>query len=201
MRRFLIVLATLVVCSAPTWAKSIELDVNAWATITAPPNCPSCVEKIDVNYLWLNPADPNTGIGQIVPGSVNVTSSGFLGTFSGDVDNAFYLGLFNNPAALVPTLNPPPPPTDEIDLYHSGGENNVLIYPGKNTLSFDFYGCATQECTSAYGTSWEAASPLHLNIQQGSNVTQVPDGDSLLPLSLSAFGAFAMAWRWRRREV
>lgn len=197
MRRFLIVFATLVVCSAPTWADSVELDVNAWATITAPTTCPSCVEKIDVNFLWMNNALP-TGYGQIVLGSLDVKSSGFLGTFSPigpQGANLFYLGLFNN---LVGGEFA----TDEIDLYY--GTTTGVITPGRNSLTFDFWGCQTHACTTAYAESWigapSGAAPV---IQEGSivkPVTTVPDGDSSFLLSFCAFGAFALAWRWRRKE-
>ena len=200
MRRFLIVLATLVVCSAPTWADSIELDVNAWATITAPNGA---VEKIDVSFLWqnvpigCNQAGVCTGVSdEIVAGSLDVQSSGFMGTFSPSSpqgNNLFYLGLFNNLAA------PTDYTTDEFDLYYSKNPSNLLaITPGINTLDgFAFWSCETQACSSAYGQSWIGGAPP-LKIQQGSYVTTVPDGDSPVPISLSAFGAFALAWRWRR---
>jgi hypothetical protein len=48
------------------------------------------------------------------------------------------------------------------------------------------------------------ATHMHpLPTTESSVVTRVsvPDGDSSLLLSLGAFGAFALVWRWRRREV
>jgi hypothetical protein len=95
--------------------------------------------------------------------------------------------------------NTPQSPADEIDIYYSSTNPGVMT-PGKNGLVFDFYSCRTQACISAYGTGWEAAPPTDLNIQEGSIVRQVPDGDASLALSLSAFGAFAVAYRYRRRE-
>src|SRR5450755_3281212 len=68
MRRLLIVTAVLAFCSA-TWADSIELDVNAWATFTATQPCTSnCAETIRVNFLY------------IPPPTLNVTPENFLGT-------------------------------------------------------------------------------------------------------------------------
>jgi hypothetical protein len=83
MRRFLIVLTTLAVFSAPTWADNVEFDVNAWATINAPTTCKSnCTETIDVSFLWMGENNPLLpGYGEAVPGSASVKSSGFLGTF------------------------------------------------------------------------------------------------------------------------
>jgi hypothetical protein len=59
MRRLLIVLGVVAFCSVPTWAKSIDYDVNAWATYTATQPCSSnCTETIAVNFLY-NPHSPN----------------------------------------------------------------------------------------------------------------------------------------------
>jgi hypothetical protein len=92
------------------WADPIEYDVNAWATITAPRGA---VENIDTTFLFTN--DDFSGLSpypqEIESGSVNVTSSGFLGTFTPSVGNLFYLGLFNGPTE--PFQIPLP---DEIDL-------------------------------------------------------------------------------------
>ena len=59
MRRSLIVLAVVAFCTAPTWADSAELDVNAWATFSAPSStCHSnCSEKIDVSFLYRDAVD------------------------------------------------------------------------------------------------------------------------------------------------
>ena len=87
MRRLLIVLGFVAVCSMPTWADSVEYDVNAWATFTGTQPCSSnCTETIGVNFLYTPP--PTVGVtsenflGTIVPGSMETSSSGFLGTFS-----------------------------------------------------------------------------------------------------------------------
>ncbi|MGA8440008.1 MAG: hypothetical protein WB762_34170 [Candidatus Sulfotelmatobacter sp.] len=193
MRKLLVVLGIVALCSAPTWADSVDYEVNAWATITAPNNA---VEKLDVSFLWANNVLPS-GYGQIVNGSLNVQSSGFLGTFSPispQGSNLFYLGLFNNLSGLNVFGA-----TDEIDLEY--GTSIGVIKPG-TSLGYNFYGCVTQACTSAYGTSWEAAAPIPLSIQEGSTVTAktVPDGDSPLLLSLGTLGAVGLAWRWRRKE-
>ncbi len=209
MRRWLTVLATLVVCSTPTWAGSIgpdtpidTVDVHAWAVITAPATCPSCVEKIDVNFLFVNVSDEYAG--HVVPGSLTINSSGFMGTFSTPYccgNNAFYLGMWNTFNSLGPTYG------DEFDLYFNNTgantptDNLTTIVPGRNNMDFDFWSCESAACSSAYGTGWVGGISGDVGLKEGSNVTTVPDGDSILPLSLSAFGAFALVWRWRRREV
>jgi hypothetical protein len=192
MRRLLVVLGVVALCSAPTWADSITYDVNAWATITAPNS--NLTEKIDVNFLWMNNLNlPNGYNGPgMVSGSLNVTSSGFLGTFTAYCStciNALYLPLDG-----AQNL-------DQIDLYYPN--NPPMMAPGSNTLGFQFMDCESTTCINAYGKGWVEGEYSPVGIQQGSIVTQVnvPDGDSSLFLSLSAFGAFALACPWRRREV
>jgi hypothetical protein len=206
MRKLLVVLGIVALCSAPVWADSV-VDVDEWVKITAPNGA---VENINVNFLFNNNFDfPPSGIsGEIVLGSLTVTSSGFMGTFSPlspQGSNLFYLGLFDNFAFTTPPYNAP---TDEIDLDYDLTSAGIVFTPGINTINGNnfagFYSCGTAACTSAYGTSWSGygGPPVGAgSIQEGSDVTTVPDGDSSLPLSLSAFCAFALAWRWRRREV
>jgi hypothetical protein len=79
LARVLIVLATLVVCSASTWADSIELDVSAWATFTATQPCSfNCTETIGMDFLYDPPTSFGAG-GEIVLGTLSISSSGFLG--------------------------------------------------------------------------------------------------------------------------
>jgi hypothetical protein len=192
MRRFLIVLATLVVCSAPTWADSITYDVNAWATITAPNNL---TENVNVSFLWMNNLNlPNGYDGPgVVSGSLNVTSSGFLGTFTAYDPtgiNALYLPL-DGAQSL-----------DQIDLYYPNWP--PMMAPGSNTLGFQLTDCESTTCINAYGNGWVyGESPNAINMQEGSTVStvNVPDGDSSFLLSITVLGVFALAWRWRRREV
>lgn len=190
-----------ILCSAPVLADSIELDVNAWATITAPTTCKlNCSETIDVSFAFINNPD---GAGTVVPGTMSFSSSGFLAPLTPVPGNAFYLGMFNNVVNLNSGGQEVLLPTDEIDLYYDVTANapNVIV-PGTNTLGFAFYACRTQACTNAYGATWAGyQGPTGGAIQEGSTVRQVPDGDSPLALSLAAFGAFALAWRWRRQEV
>jgi hypothetical protein len=210
MCRFLIVLATLAVCSAPTWADSSgippitgqEFSVNAWAVITAPSTCPTCVERIHESFLFQNSSSPNYA-GEVIPGSLSVQSTGFLGTFSSfsqncdaGCGNAFYLGTWNTFVAGQPVYG------DEIDLYYNdtGSSPNVMV-AGRNNMSFDFWACETAACSSAYQTNWVGGVTGDVGLKEGSTIrpVHVPAGDSFLPLSLSAFGAFTLAWRWRRR--
>jgi hypothetical protein len=192
MRRLLIVLGVVAFCSVPTWATSVDYDVNAWATYTATQPCSSnCTETIAVNFLY------NPTVAELVPNSLTVDSSGFLGTFSpactGCSGNALYLGLFNNGTTEFET--------DEIDLDY----NPYPIQPGINTLTFVLWACQTSACTEAYGQSWIGASSIAGvgdATSQSSVVTPVavPDGAPFLPLCMSSFGAFGLAWRWRREE-
>ena len=204
MRRLLVVLATLVVCSAPTWADSIELDVNAWATFTATQPCSSnCTETIATNFLYMPPsdfaADPNSEAsftGQIVPGSMNVSSSGFLGSFSTPLGDPI------SGQGYIPFFNKATFPLDEIDLQVPlAAEFDGVdgIQPGVNTVGFDLFYCLSQVCQAAFGTQQLHPGPS----SESSVVTRVavPDGTPFFPLCLSSFGAFGLVWRWRRREV
>jgi hypothetical protein len=131
---------------------------------------------------------------------LTMASSGFLGTFApfgGCVScggGSLYMGLFNVPGAFLGY-------TDEIDLDFGNG---AIALGVNNTpgFGFGFYSCQTQACLNAYGESWIASGPV-IPLTESTVVTQVhvPDGDSSLPLSLGAFGAICVAYRWRRREV
>ncbi|MGA9507236.1 MAG: hypothetical protein WBV55_01185 [Candidatus Sulfotelmatobacter sp.] len=191
MRRLLIVIAVLAFCSALTWADTIELDVNAWATFTATQPCSSnCTETIGVNFL----VDlPNHGNTQLVPNSVSVSSSGFLGSFSSPYCTSCspilgdYIAFYNNGIF-----------GDEIDLMFAG----FVIPPGINTLSFDLFTCVSSACQAAYGSNYPYA--LHPNPTIESSVVTavaVPDGTSFLSLALSAFGTVGLGWLWRRRAA
>lgn len=192
MYRLLFVLGIVTLCSVPTLADSIY-DVNAWIILTAPNNS-NLTEKIDVNFLYTNgnPAYSDKlfdGAG-MVSGTLNVTSSGFLGTFSPYCSTC--INVLSMPLDAEQNL-------EEIDLYVNGPK----ITSGINTVNFSFMDCETTTCIDDYGRGWVEGEYYPTGIQQGSIVTQVnvPDGDSSLFLSLSAFGAFALACRWRRREV
>lgn len=192
MRRFLVLFAFIAFCTVPTWADSIELDVNAWATFTAPSStCLSnCTETIGVNFLYDAPsvAYPE---GQLVPGTLDISSSGFLGSFStfcsGCGFYGYYMGFFNFNG-------------DEIDLdwnYSSSG-----IQPGINTVDFYMWSCQSAACVNAEGESWIGEGPGNPTIGE-SIVTPVavPDSTSFLSLTLTAFGTLGLAWLWRRRTA
>jgi hypothetical protein len=191
MRRLLIVTTVLAFCSAPTWADSIELDVNAWATFTATQPCTSnCTETIGVNFLYIPPptlnVTPENFLGTVVPGTMDVSSSGFLGPFS-----AYYGGVVNSQGYVGFSGSS----GDEVDL-------NILsnngFQPGINTADFDLFFCESQACQTAFGTADHHPNPT----SQSSVVTSVavPDGTSFLSLTLAAFGGVAIVWRWRRKE-
>jgi hypothetical protein len=190
MRRFLIVLGVVALCTAPTWADSVELDVNAWATFTSAAT--KQTDTIAVNFLYI---PDNLGIGSMVPGSLTLSNSGFLGTFNNNCApcSDYYVGFFS---ALG----------DEIDLdwtpTPSGG---FSIQPGINTVSFYMWGCQSADCVSAdcvnaEGTSWIGEGPGSPT-KESSVVTAVAiaDGDSFLWLSLAALASVGLVWRWRRR--
>src|SRR5580704_2705339 len=157
MRKLLFVLGIVALCSAPTWADSIEYDVNAWAEITA---TNGAVENMDVNFTFHNL--DYQGFNEAIVDSVNVRSSGFLGTFaplSPSGSNIFYLGLFNNPNPTTIYS------FDEIDLQYPLTPGGISMPPGRNLqyLDFNFYNCQTSACTTAYdGVSWRAAAPITL---------------------------------------
>lgn len=200
MRRLLIVLSVLIFCSASSWADSIEMvDVVAWATFTATQPCSSnCTETLGLSFQYIEPAVfyqngqlidyPN---GEIVPGSLEVGSSGFLGSFYGGP-------LFEG---FIPFWNSVPlSASDEIDLDIPGGRNEIQT--GVNTLALYVWACRSQACISAYGESGMGPDFIRDPTSESTVVTAVavPDGTSLLSLGLTAFGAIGLAWRWRRKE-
>lgn len=195
MRHFLIVVVAVAFCSTPTWADSFpppdtELDVNAWATIKAPVT--GATETIDLNFLYDTPS-PSYELGQVIPGSMSVVSSGFLGTFSAGMLELGYLPLYNNSAGSV---------HDEIDLDWGLSWNGGI--PTGTSAYFYQWSCQTQACISADGASW-SGDPVDEHPSglwsEGSEVTvvAVPDGDSFLWLSLAALASFGLVWRWRRQ--
>jgi hypothetical protein len=190
MRRFLIVFAAIAFCSAPTWADSIVLDVNAWATFTAPLTCLSnCTETVDVSFLYDTPSVVYEN-GQIVSGTLDVGSSGFLGTFSSRNESVF--------SGYIPFLNSG---GDEIDLDWLFSSNGIGIQPGINTLSFYMWTCQSEACDNAYGEKWAGLNNAGEPSQGGSTVVAVPDGDSFLWLSLTALASIGLVWRWRRIDA
>lgn len=188
MRRFLIVLAVVAFCTAPTWADSIDLDVVAWATYTATQPCSSnCTETIGISFLYYGPTLGS--LGGIVPGTLNVSSSGFLGMFSGNSwVGGYYAPLFNGLG-------------DEIDLVGTCGScsdgDDLQIAPGIDTLSFWIYSCKSQACDNAYGPDATNLSPT----SQSSVATRVavPDGDSFPLLMLTTLCAVGLVWPPRGR--
>jgi hypothetical protein len=197
LRLSLLLLAISILCSAPVWADSIEYDVNSITTITAPLTCPSCVENIAVSFLWQNNVTAQ-GWGQVVNGSMDVSSSGFLGTFQPSIlqgDNFFYVGLFNNSSSTYSS-------SDEIDMYY-GTLGTITQGSSVHPL---FWGCQTTACTTAYGESWFGVGPPSNvgTITQSSIIVTpvtVPDGDSPLLLMVSALGAVGVAYRWRGQDL
>jgi hypothetical protein len=168
---------------------SLAVDsVNAWAVIKTPDaGCyPNCFIKLDVNFLWSG--------SYIVPGSVVVNSTGFLGLFSQRLSPTYNLGMFDTPVnGLV----------DEINLSYGA------ITPGRNSdnMQFSIYACQTPACMNSYGlpgwTGGQQNEPSYMGgieIKEGSTVRQVPAGDSALLLCLGSLGAVGLAWCWRRKE-
>ena len=86
---------------------------------------------------------------------------------------------------------------DDVDLNVPVGTPDG-IEPGINTVSFQLFYCESQACQTAFGTADHHPTPT----SQSSLVSRVavPDGTSFLSLTLAAFGAIGIVWRWRRKE-
>jgi hypothetical protein len=186
MRRLLIASAVVTFCFASSWADSI-LDVNASATFTATKSCSSnCTETISTSFQYLQPSilDP---FGEIVAGTLDVSSSGFLGSFSKRGAGSFY---------YVPFLNSL---GDEIDLDIPGFKG---IKAGVNTVDFYLFSCQSLACDNAFGERWIAVGPGSPTSQSSrATAVAVPDETSFLSLMLTALGAMSLVWRWRRTEA
>src|SRR4051794_15370436 len=86
MQRFLLTFCAVVVLSCSGWADKLTVDdVKVSATITATQPCSfNCTETINMSFLFVpGYEDPFfTTEGYILPGSFNLTYSGFLGSSS-----------------------------------------------------------------------------------------------------------------------
>jgi hypothetical protein len=166
--------------------------VNALATLTGTLSGVAVTETMSTSFLYKPPSDftnlpsdsPFRMSGEVVAGTLQASSSGFLGTFSaitGNVSSQSYIGYANGLG-------------DEMDLIITG-PNGIPL--GHNTAPFDLFYCQSAACQGAFGPQGLGATAT-----ESSTVTRVgvPDGDSSLLLSLSAFGAFALAWRWGRKR-
>ena len=201
MRRYLIIFALVACYSAQASAGSIY-DVNAWATFTGTLPCSTnCTETIGLNFLYI-PPPPNNDflLGTIVPGTMNISSSGFLGTFS-DV-----YGDYVNSQGYIPFANNPGLPynmRDELDLNVTSLSGIQL---GMNTLNFDLFYCFSVECKKGYGDLYGGSGNFnpHPNpTSQSSVVTRVavPDGTPFLPMVVTSVGVMGLALRWRRKNI
>lgn len=185
MRKLLIAVAALTLCSASAWADGASLDVTAWATFTATQCSSNCTETIKTSFEYI-PPDVNHIEGQIVSGSMDVTASGFLGSFSSIGLKSYYVGFLNFLG-------------DEIDL---DIPNGVGIQTGINTVYFDLYTCESQTCGGAYGQTWTGIGPENVT-GQGSVVkaVEVPDETSFLSMTIISLIATIVACRLRRKGV
>jgi hypothetical protein len=146
MRRFWSALAVVAFLCTSTRADSI-LDVNAWATFAAMQPCYSnCTETINTSFQYY-PISVEHSIGGIVPGTLDLSSSGFLGSFSVGQFGGEYISFFNSMG-------------DEIDLeipmnpFYPAG-----LQPGVNTVGFYLWACQSQTCGNAYGETWIVQGP------------------------------------------
>lgn len=185
MRRFLIAFAVVAFCSASTWADSV-LDVNAWPTTQ--PCSSNCTETIGRSFEYVPPS-VNNSAGQILPGTLDVSASGFHSSFSQRVFADYYAGFHSQPKFGG----------DEIDLDLSG----FGIQPGVNTVNFFLWACKSQACDNAFGQRWIGPEGPGNPSNQGSLVAPVtvPDGTSFLSLTLTSLGVIALVCRWRRKEL
>jgi hypothetical protein len=204
MRRFLVVLGIVALCSAPVWADSISTpvyDVSGSMTFTGNPVCSGrpCSETINFSLVYGYILNPSLDIYQGYVESGTISSFGALG------------GGFNIPNSIVGSgcgayigfFDGPPGAGSEIDLNTCGGTSAVPLAPSFGGA--DLYSCGTQTCENDFvPPSMDRPNPsfgLFINGTEQTTVTAVPDGDSAILLSLGALGAVGLVWRWRRREA
>jgi hypothetical protein len=136
---------------------------------------------MNMSFQYITP-DQNHENGQIVAGTMDLSSSGFLGTFSDAHLYSDFIGTYNLMG-------------DEIDLlglFDGGFNNNSYLY---------LWGCQSQACFDAYGVRWTNFGPGGLPTSYSTSVVQVPDGDSFLLMTLTSFGVAALLWKYRRKPL
>jgi hypothetical protein len=197
MRRLLIAFPVVLLCAASAWANSI-LDVSIWGKFT--PTSTSCIsnctESINVRFQFdtasivTTPGDPN---GWIDPSTFQISSSGYLGSFSQVITpgqgievhwNDQYIPLFDSSR-------------DELDIRTPVGPDprHPIFFPvGTNTIQWYFYTC---------GSGCQGGSSSRPQFTEyGSEVTPAPDGDSWLVASVAAIVLGFATWnRYRATKV
>jgi hypothetical protein len=197
MRRFLIVFATVAVCSAPTWADSITppvYDLTAWATFNAPSTCVSnCTETIGISFLFNPPSAPAGVDGGTDPylfviGNAQISASGFAGNYAW----ANCTGCLGYEQSSITTLGY----IIDMDWGNSGPVQAQIGMPSVGTNTLNFYMFPSNNDTLPYQSA----------VSEGSVVTEVspvgvPDGDSAYLMATLSLASVGLVWRWRRREV
>jgi hypothetical protein len=179
MRRLLIVLGVFALCSAPTWADSIEAyqlfgpgflvtsSASNGGMISCACTDPEFGTAANFSVYNLGSADPL--------GSLYFSGQGLTMAAS----------LFN----VVYTPGSPNFVTLQASFTGISGPNNTPITGTFYEYQDPVYGVP--------GTAgWTIGGSVNINQTQ-----TVPDGDSSLLIGACALGAVGLAWRWRRQEV
>ena len=138
MRKFVILLTALVLC--PLWATADSIvDVNIWGTFTATQPCTvNCTETIGISFQFDSASIVYGHYGPqyawAVPGTINVSASGFLGSFTAlNYGGEGYINIGNE--AYMPFIGQF---GDEIDILVVYG--NTVFPVGTNTIGLQIYG-------------------------------------------------------------
>jgi hypothetical protein len=180
--------------SASTRADGI-LDVSAWVTFSATtqPYCSAtCAETIKTNFDYF-PVSEEHSLGGIVPGTMHVSASGFLGQFSD--------GSFGGDFIAFPDSG-----GDEMNILIPFGSPLLPqgIQPGVNTVNFFLWACQSQACGNAYGETWindeivGSLLPGSYTFKQGSVATPIstPEPPTTWLLALGA-ALFTVVLKWK----
>jgi hypothetical protein len=177
IRRKILLVLVLLLCCVSAWADSITEEVTTQAVFTA---TNGATETMSMSFEYITPS-PNFENGQIVAGTMDMSSSGFLGTFSDAKLFSDFIGTYNFMG-------------DEIDLlgeFNNGFNNSNYLY---------LWGCQSQACFDAYGVRWTNFGPNNdaIPTYSSTSVVRVPDGTSFPLMVLASFLTVAMLWKYRR---
>lgn len=164
-------------------------NIQASATFTTTQPCiANCTEQISLSFQYDYAPQPGSEVvGTVLPGTLSITASGFLGDFSSDGVVRFptgYLGLFDSGK-------------DEIDL--TGFPVTRPPDLGQNTMRFTLYGCSTATCVEAFGLPHTGGGLFIGPTSQSSFVSAVPEPTSFA-LMIPTFVYGGLRWRGFSRK-